>query len=289
MTSNALRMIQFKKASDLRLYLEKQREKGRKIGFVPTMGALHEGHISLIHESAKNNQISVCSIFVNPTQFNDPSDLDKYPVTLEEDIRKLFQAGCDILFLPGIPEMYPDGTQLTKKYDLGYLETILEGSFRPGHFQGVVTIVHRLLEMVRPDNLYMGQKDYQQCMVIRELLRQTGLEKEIHLQIQPTRREADGLAMSSRNMRLLPDQRALAVSIYETLRFIKDNYTKTGFEQLKKEAEKRLTDLGFRVDYIEIADAATLLPVQNNDNGPLVALAAAFMGDVRLIDNLLLN
>ena len=289
MTSNALRMIQFKKASDLRLYLEKQREKGRKIGFVPTMGALHEGHISLIHESAKNNQISVCSIFVNPTQFNDPSDLDKYPVTLEEDIRKLFQAGCDILFLPGIPEMYPDGTQLTKKYDLGYLETILEGSFRPGHFQGVVTIVHRLLEIVKPDNLYMGQKDYQQCMVIRQLLRQTGLEKEIHLQIQSTKREADGLAMSSRNMRLLPDQRALAVSIYETLRFIKDNYTKTGLEQLKKEAEKRLTDRGFRVDYIEIADAATLLPVKNNDNGQLVALAAAFIGDVRLIDNLLLN
>lgn len=282
-------MIQYKKASDLRLYLEKQRETGRKIGFVPTMGALHEGHISLIRESTKDHQLSVCSIFVNPTQFNDPSDLEKYPVTLEQDILKLFEAGCDILFIPGISEMYPEGTQLTNKYDLGYLETILEGSFRPGHFQGVVTIVHRLLEIIKPDNLYMGQKDYQQCMVIRKLLLQTGLDKMIHLNIQPTKREPDGLAMSSRNIRLLPDQRAKAVSIYETLRFIQDNYTKTGLSQLKKDAEKRLTDRGFRVDYIEIAEAATLLPAKDKSDGQLVALAAAFIGDVRLIDNLLLN
>ncbi|RYD35278.1 MAG: hypothetical protein EOP86_08905 [Verrucomicrobiaceae bacterium] len=188
-------MILFKRATDLREHLEKQRKKGKKIGFAPTMGALHDGHISLVEASRKENDLSAVSIFVNPTQFNDPADYAKYPVTLEKDISLLEAAGCDVLFLPPVEEMYPSGQMLKKKYELGYLESLLEGSFRPGHFQAVCQIVHRLLEVVQPDNLYMGQKDYQQCMVVKKLLELTGLGNSVELHISPTLREKSGLAM----------------------------------------------------------------------------------------------
>src|ERR1700680_422785 len=164
-------MIIFKKAKDLQNYLEICRQKDQSqpgqqtgIGFVPTMGALHDGHISLLKTSAKENQISVCSIFVNPAQFNDPNDFKQYPSTLEQDIYKLEMNGCDILFLPNVEEIYPDGIDKRRYYDLGYLETILEGEFRPGHFHGVCMAVEKLLDLVQPDQLYLGQKDYQQCL-----------------------------------------------------------------------------------------------------------------------------
>lgn len=283
-------MILLKKAEEIRNYLAQQARNGKKSGFVPTMGALHEGHISLLNIAAKSNDLTVASIFVNPTQFNDPADFQKYPVTIEKDIQQLEAAGCDVLFLPSVAEMYPNGLQQTRHYDLGFLETVLEGKFRPGHFQGVCMIVHRLLEIVMPDNLYMGQKDYQQCMVIRQLLRITGLEEKINLQISPTLREKNGLAMSSRNMRLSAEDFSTASIISHSLQFIKDNWQKEEFGQLKQKAWDNLTAKGLKPDYVEIADADNLQLLDKwNGSQRLVALIAAFMRDVRLIDNMILN
>jgi pantoate--beta-alanine ligase len=283
-------MILFKKAIDLRNHLDKQRKQGKKYGFIPTMGALHAGHISLISNSKKANELTVCSIFVNPTQFNDPKDYEKYPVTLEKDIVILEAAGCDILFLPSVPEMYPGGTNVSKHYELGYLETILEGQYRPGHFQGVCTIVHRLLDIVKPNNLYVGQKDYQQCMVIKKLIELIGMKDQVHLHISPTLRETSGLAMSSRNMRLTEHERAGARVIYETLLTVKEQLKKGDLILLKKQAEANLIENGFRVDYVEIADARDLSIVDEwNGAQKLVTLTAAHLNDIRLIDNILLN
>jgi len=283
-------MILFKKTGDLHKWLDGQRKKRKKIGFVPTMGALHKGHISLIESSSKSNQVTVCSIFVNPTQFNDPKDYEKYPVTIEKDIELLENAGCDVLFMPSVTEMYPEGLGLPMHYDLGYLETILEGKFRPGHFQGVCVVVHKLLEKVLPDNLYLGQKDYQQCMVITKLVDLIGLKNEITINICPTLREPDGLAMSSRNIRLKEDERKKAVAIFQSLRFIRDNLKKGDLSVLKHEANSLLTKNGFKTDYIEIAGANDLSLVNEWDGKiKLVAVAAAFLNEVRLIDNMLLN
>ena len=283
-------MILFKKAIDLRNYLDIQRTQGKKYGFVPTMGALHEGHISLLDSSKKVDEITVCSIFVNPTQFNDPADFEKYPITLEKDIAMLETAGCDILFLPAVAEMYPKGTNPVLHYDLGYLETILEGRYRPGHFQGVCMVVHSLLEIVKPDNLYIGQKDYQQCMVIKKLIDLIGLGDLVKLNISPTLRNPDGLAMSSRNMRLNDEERKKATSIYQTLCYIKDKLNNGSLLQLKEKSTAMLTEKGFKVDYVEIADADNLQPVDHwYGKQKLVALAAAHLNQVRLIDNILLN
>lgn len=283
-------MILFKKTGDLHKWLDGQRKKRKKIGFVPTMGALHKGHISLIESSSKSNQVTVCSIFVNPTQFNDPKDYEKYPVTIEKDIELLENAGCDVLFMPSVTEMYPEGLGLPMRYDLGYLETILEGKFRPGHFQGVCVVVHKLLEKVLPDNLYLGQKDYQQCMVITKLVDLIGLKNEITINICPTLREPDGLAMSSRNIRLKEDERKKAVAIFQSLRLIRDNLKKGDLSVLKHEANSLLTKNGFKTDYIEIAGANDLSLVNEWDGKiKLVAVAAAFLNEVRLIDNMLLN
>jgi pantoate--beta-alanine ligase len=283
-------MILFKKANDLSNYLDKQRKQGSKIGFVPTMGALHDGHISLINISKKSNDLSVCSIFVNPTQFNDPKDFEKYPVTLEKDIVALERAGCDILFFPSVAEMYPGGTTPSTHYDLDYLETVLEGHYRPGHFQGVCMIVHRLLTIVHPDNLYIGQKDYQQCMVIKKLIGLIGMKDLINLNISPTLREPGGLAMSSRNMRLDEQEKIKATAIYKTLDTIKQQIKPGELASLKRQAITDLAGKGFRVDYVEIADAGDLKIADEWDGKQkLVALAAAWLNEVRLIDNVLLN
>ena len=288
MTLNTLKMIIFKKAADASSFIREKRAKGKTIAFVPTMGALHAGHLSLVDMAKKSDDLVVSSIFVNPTQFNDKKDFEKYPSTIEKDIDMLEKAGCDVLFLPNVAEMYPEGTKSETHYDLGYLETILEGKFRPGHFQGVCQVVDRLLDIVQPDRLYLGQKDYQQCMVLKKMTDVRHPKTKII--IAPTMREADGLAMSSRNMRLNEADRRLAVKISETLSFIKAESGKGYLEDIKERAKQYLTIEGFKVDYVEIADAATLEPVEKNDGGtPLVALIAAFVGEVRLIDNMLLD
>jgi pantoate--beta-alanine ligase len=282
-------MILFKKAYDLHNYLDAQTKTGKTIGFVPTMGALHEGHISLAETSRKHNNITVSSIFINPTQFNDKKDFEKYPVTIETDIQLLEQAGCDVLFIPTVAEMYPGGTNAKKHYDLGTLENVLEGKYRPGHFQGVCMIVERLLHIVLPHNLYIGQKDYQQCMVISKLVELMGLKDRININVSPTRREPSGLAMSSRNMRLSKEGKQNAAGIYQTLSFIRENIQPGNLQPLKEAANKMLTGKNFKPDYVEIADATTLEPVAVWDGRQkVVALIAAFLEDVRLIDNMLL-
>lgn len=280
-------MILFKKAGDIYEWLLKSKLAGKKISFVPTMGALHEGHISLIHASKDVDAVSVCSIFVNPAQFNDAKDFENYPSTIEKDIDMLEKAGCDVLFLPPVSEMYPDGTANAKTYNLGYLETVLEGKYRPGHFQGVCLVVHRLLSIIPADNLYLGQKDYQQCMVIKKLVELENIQTVIH--ICPTQREASGLAMSSRNMRLSDDEKRQALKIFQTLSYLKENLSPGDLKEVKGTAENKLINAGFKVDYVEIANANNL-DIMNDWDGKtkLVALAAAFLGNVRLIDNLLL-
>ncbi|MCZ2460536.1 MAG: pantoate--beta-alanine ligase [Chitinophagales bacterium] len=283
-------MILFKRAGDLHKYIEEQQRNDLKIGFVPTMGALHPGHLSLIERSLSGNDRTVCSIFVNPTQFNDPEDLRKYPVTIEKDIFELERSGCDVLFLPPVQEIYPEGTDKRLNFDLGYLETVLEGKFRPGHFQGVCMVMDRLLKIVSPDNLYLGQKDYQQCMVIKRLINLSGMDKTIHLNICPTFRESDGLAMSSRNLRLNEEAREKATIMYRSLLFIKSSMYNMSVNNVKAEAERMLTNAGFRVDYVEIAGADTLNLIDSwNGDKKIVALIAAFINNVRLIDNMIIN
>ena len=281
-------MIIFKHVKDISSHLSLQQQAGKIIGFAPTMGALHQGHISLVENARTQSDVVVSSIFVNPTQFNNTKDFEKYPITLEKDIAMLENAGCDILFLPTVKEMYPDGLMEIKHFELGYLETVLEGAFRPGHFQGVCRVVEKLLQIVHPDKLFLGQKDYQQSMVIKKLVELMNAKTAII--ICPTQREIDGLAMSSRNMRLAEADRKKASHIYKTLNFIKEHIAPGDINDIKKIATDKLSAVGFKVDYIEIADANTLSLQQNWDGKtPLVALAAAFINDVRLIDNLLLQ
>ena len=283
-------MIIVKKAKDLQVYLDDRRKQKQSIGFVPTMGALHDGHISLLKFCVDENQVTVCSIFVNPAQFNDLNDFQKYPLTLDQDIYKLETNGCDILFLPDVEEIYPDGIDKKKHYDLGYLETILEGEFRPGHFQGVCMAVERLLQLVQPDTLYLGQKDFQQCLIIIKLIKIMDLEEKIKIRICPILREQDGLAMSSRNMRLDKEQRAKATGIYETLLFLKQNLGKESLADLKNDATTLLEQKGFKPDYVEITDAQTLKPISElNSSKSILGLAAAYIGNVRLIDNIVLS
>jgi len=281
-------MIIFKHAQSLAKHILTLHEKGQTIGFVPTMGALHNGHLSLINQSRTTCSSTVCSIFINPTQFNDPKDFEKYPVTIENDILLLERAGTDILFLPSVAEIYPAGLTSPIHYELGYLENILEGFYRPGHFQGVCQVVHTLLKIVVPDYIFLGQKDYQQCMVIQKLISLFSLP--VILKPGDTLREADGLAMSSRNLRLSPASRQKAVAVYQALNYIKMHIKTTDIQQLKQDAIQIIEQAGFnKIDYVEICDAATLLPVEEAGNGkPLVVLAAAFLDGVRLIDNIII-
>lgn len=280
-------MIIFKKAKQLSDYIKQQKADAKKIGLVPTMGALHQGHLSLIKTCHQSNDISVCSIFVNPTQFNNPEDFKHYPVTIEKDIEQLVFNNCDVLFLPNVEEIYPAG-YVKKNYNLGNIENILEGFYRPGHFQGVCEVVDRLLEIIEPDNLYLGQKDFQQCIVIKKLISLLEKEDVIKLNIAPTIREADGLAMSSRNLRLNDEQRKLANSIFKELNFIKEHFKDQPLDELKQAAESHLRQKGFKVDYVEIANENDLSTAVNVSE-KLVALAAAATGNIRLIDNIVLN
>lgn len=262
-------MKQFQKTSDLQSYLK---TIDKSIGFVPTMGALHEGHLALIQSSKAICGITVCSIFVNPTQFNDPSDFQKYPVTLDADLEKLETEGCDVVFFPTVSEMYPNGISNLRKYDLGTLETILEGKYRPGHFQGVCVIVDLLLKAVKPSKLFMGEKDFQQIAVVRKMLEITG--SNVKLVPCSTVRSHEGLALSSRNARLSMAQKEQALAIFQ------------GFSlSSKEEFIQLLFDNGFdSIDYVECADPYTLFEKPYGEK-PCIILVAAFLGGVRLIDN----
>ena len=279
-------MILLKQVEKINDFVGYLKQEGKTVGFVPTMGALHNGHISLIKKSKSENLVTICSIYVNPTQFNNKTDLQKYPVTIESDIDQLEKAECDILFLPSTNEMYKDG-QVNEYYNLGYLENILEGKFRPGHFQGVCVIVDKLLKAIEPTALYLGKKDYQQCMVINKMI--TDKKYNVVLKICDTIREQDGLAMSSRNLRLNVTERTDALKIFETLKKIKLKITTKNIEEIKANAKNYLTENGYKVDYIEIADADTLEIAKSWDsNKKLVALVAAYLNEVRLIDNIIL-
>lgn len=281
-------MIIFKKKIDISNYIVNYKKTSGKIGFIPTMGALHKGHISLIEASKKTDTLTICSIFVNPTQFNNTADFEKYPVTIEKDIDLLEKAGCNILFLPSVEEIYPADSSTTLPYELGFIETVLDGKYRPGHFQGVCNVVQRLLDIVQPNTIYLGQKDYQQCMVIKKLTEL--IQSPTQIIICPTLRESDGLAMSSRNMRLTSVERIKAVKISEVLLFIKQEIKPGNLQDLKQRCINYLTNEGYNVDYVEIADATNLTLLQNWDGKTkLVALVAAFLNEVRLIDNRIVN
>ncbi|KIC89964.1 pantoate--beta-alanine ligase [Flavihumibacter sp. ZG627] len=280
-------MILIKRATAIFKELRALALQKRTIGFVPTMGALHDGHLSLMAAAKHYNDITVCSIFVNPTQFNDPKDFEKYPITLEKDIEILEKAGMDYLFLPEVTDIYSDGIDQLPNYDLGYLETIFEGKYRPGHFQGVCQVMNRLLEIIPADDLFMGQKDFQQCMVVKKLLQIIASKTRLHT--CETLREADGLAMSSRNMRLNELERKKAVHIAEVLGRIKKTVNAGPLLPISMAATDSLNNNGFKVDYVAIAAADNLEVLEEWDGKrPLVALVAAFLNNVRLIDNMLI-
>lgn len=282
-------MILYKETKALKKEIDKIKKTGKKVGFVPTMGALHGGHISLINSSIQKSDCTVCSIFINPTQFNDAADFEKYPKTIENDISLLEKAGCNVLFVPAVAEIYPGNAIAAQHYDLGEIETTLEGKYRPGHFQGVCQVMQRLVEIVNPDSLFIGQKDYQQCIVIKQLLRLIGHTAKVN--IEETLREETGLAMSSRNLRLTNEQKNDAAGIYKMLQYIKANYGYLPISNLEKNVTGFLLTNGFnKVDYVSIADADTLKPASDSQNTrSVVALIAAFIGEVRLIDNIVLD
>ena len=266
--------------------LKPLRDSGKTIGFVPTMGALHNGHIGLVKRSVAENDITVVSIFVNPTQFNNAGDLDNYPRTPEADARMLEEAGANFLFLPSVDEMYPSGA-VSEPVELGALETVMEGAFRPGHFQGVATIVKRLFDAVQPRCAYFGEKDFQQLAVIRHLVKREGIR--IDIIACPTAREASGLAMSSRNMRLGNGLKQEAAFISKALFWLKDSGRSFPLPDALQKAAKLIELPGhLKVEYLEIAEADTLQPVKQWTEKPLRAFAAVYAGDVRLIDNVAL-
>ncbi len=279
-------MILFKRPGDLIDFIQKKRKSAIKVGFVPTMGALHNGHLSLIKKSKSENDITICSIFINPTQFSNPNDFEKYPISIETDIEQLELNGCDILFMPSVNDIYPENFQ-KNNFELGYLDSILEGQHRAGHFQGVCMVVKRLLEIVNCDILYLGQKDYQQCMVIKKMVLDLNIPVEI--KISPTIREENGLAMSSRNKRLNEGEKEAALVIFEVLCFLKENIFERDIADLKVKSVEKLKAKGFDIDYVEITDEFLNTITTAEKKQTIVALIAATIGNVRLIDNMILN
>lgn len=280
-------MYIFKTVESLQNYILKIKKKGLRIGFVPTMGALHNGHLSLIEKAKNSADVTVCSIFVNPTQFNDANDLIKYPVTIEQDINLLISANTDVLFLPSVNEIYPENIDTSVNLDFGTLDKLMEGKHRPGHFAGVAQVVKRLLDIVQPNMLFMGQKDYQQFCICRNMIQQFNLPVDIVM--CPIVREKDGLAMSSRNIRLSDEQRKIANKIHEVLSKISYDFDKNRLLELKSNAINSLNKIPeFRLDYLEIADGETLLPATKLSNSIIVCVAV-YLGEIRLIDNMVLQ
>ena len=281
-------MLLFKKVDELQEYLSKQSVKGLQIGYTPTMGALHQGHASLVKKAKAENDISVCSIFVNPTQFNDPADLEKYPRTEAEDIDLLAQSGNDVVFYPSVEEVYPKDL-IIPTFDFGPIDKVMEGFYRPGHFDGVVEVVYRLLDITKPDRLYMGQKDFQQFTLIYHMLQQ--MKSKTKLVVCPIIREEDGLALSSRNVRLTAENRKKAPIISKTLRSLNDWLQKDSVRKVKEKAIALLSEIpDFKPEYLDIVDGYTLQPISDYEESPyIVACAAIWTGEIRLIDNEILK
>lgn len=270
--------------SELRAELSAHRANAKKVGLVPTMGALHNGHLSLVQRSVACNDVTVVSIFVNPTQFNDKNDLANYPRNLDADCALLSGAGVDIVFAPEVSEMYPEPD--TRVFDFAPLDSVMEGPFRPGHFNGVAQIVSKLFYAVEPDRAYFGEKDFQQLAIIRKMVQQLGLGIEIIG--CPIVRESDGLAMSSRNMLLTAQERERALIISRTL-FDSLDYAKTNtLESVKSYVEAKINAVeGFRLEYFNIVDGFTLQPISCWDDADyVVGCIALYCGNIRLIDNI---
>lgn len=274
-----------KSKNALRAYIERNREMGKKIGFAPTMGALHDGHLSLYEAAKKENDLVVSSIFVNPTQFNNKKDLEKYPRTVNADIKMLEKTGnVDAVYVPKESDIYPDGLK-SEKYDFDGLENEMEGKFRPGHFDGVGTVVEELFRQVKPDNAYFGEKDYQQLAIIKKMAEKKNLPVKVHG--VPTLREKNGLAMSSRNERLTTEQRNAAKVILETLEKVNDWFRVVSIPEIKVRVSEIFEKTnGFVLEYFIIADEETLKETDffYKDKN-YRAFIAAFAGEVRLIDN----
>lgn len=270
--------------SELKMAVKAFRYQDETIGLVPTMGALHRGHLSLVEQCLKDNDVCVVSVFVNPTQFNNQEDLAKYPRTLERDCEYLESVGATIVFAPSVEEVYPEPD--TRQFDFGALAEVMEGRFRPGHFNGVGQVVSRLFEMVEPDKAYFGEKDFQQLAIIRLMVKQLNLPVEIVP--MPIVREASGLALSSRNERLSAEEKEIAVNISKTL-FESLNYidTLSVEETIKKVVDKLNGISGLNVEYFEIVDGLTLQAVEGwNSSDYIVGCITVFCGEVRLIDNI---
>lgn len=270
----------------LKMLLQPLKTAQQKIALVPTMGALHPGHVSLIKIAQQHADVVVCSIFVNPTQFTDPKDLEKYPRPLEHDIEMLHAAGCDFVFMPAVKEMYPVPEDW--HIDLGNAEFLLEGEFRKGHYQGVTQIVKKLFDAVDPDMAFFGQKDFQQILMIRNMVRHFQLDLQIIS--CPIIREQDGLAMSSRNIHLTAEDRKNALVLSRSLQFVKDHFQQYEADVLLSMAKDLIRQTpGVELDYFTIADGETLLPESDKNAPHLIALVAAKVGETRLIDNMMLN
>ncbi len=275
-------MLVFERKIDLNEFVFKAKAVGKTIGFVPTMGALHNGHLALVLAAKECCEYVVVSIFVNPIQFNNPDDLKKYPRTFESDRKMLNEAGCDVVFYPSVVEMYPN--EVEEEFDFGLLDKVMEGAARPGHFNGVAVVVKRLFDLVQPNKAFFGKKDFQQLAIIKALVKDTA--SRIQIIGLDTVREKDGLAMSSRNRRLSEKERENAAMLFKALNFIKQNKKTLNPAQLEAEAINQLTPV-FKVEYVQIVDGHTLQHITDwNQSDYPVVCAAAFLGDVRLIDNL---
>ena len=277
----------FQQISEIKTYISSQKQQHKTIGFVPTMGALHQGHISLINESKKVCDITVCSIFVNPTQFNNSNDLTRYPRTPEVDRQLLEQAGCDVLYMPDVKDIYP--TKDTRQFNFGYIDTILEAEHRPGHYNGVGQVVSILLAGIEPNKAFFGSKDYQQVMIVRTLVKQLKLPVEIIS--CPILREDDGLAMSSRNMLLTPEERKIASLVPKMMEGARDIAKQIGVSAAKLYILNEVAQVPLmKLDYYEVCDTETLEPLTAlKPNQQAISLIAVFVGNIRLIDNWMIN
>ena len=279
-------MLIFTKIPDLQRFLQDIRIKGKTIGFVPTMGALHQGHISLIRASRSECDITVCSVFVNPTQFNDKKDLLTYPRMPEIDAKLLENAHCDALFMPEVNEMYPANEEMS--FEFGHLDKVLEGAHRPGHFNGVAQVVKRFFEIVKPDKAFFGSKDFQQVLIVKELVKQ--MRSDIRIVACPILREPDGLAMSSRNMLLSETERKVAGQIPRIMQEAKEIAIKSGITKARQFVESVTSkEPVMRLEYYEICNASNLLPVKDVSLKGAISLIALYVGKIRLIDNLILE